>query len=577
MVLAQVTGLPQHPATADLYWRITEPAVRRALSLQDRNPASATYGCCDRSYWQYKTISSFPAATMQQLALPFAALFDTPFAGNRWHGDAEMLERARSAMLFWAASQHPSGAVDEWYRNEHSYCATAFTTFGIADACARLGDRLPAGDTERVVAALRRAAAWLAPRFNDEVMNQNLAACAALWTVHQLTADARWLSAFRTTWNRTLAHQHEEGWFPEYGGADLGYCLLALDLLAALHRRGCADAAPAAARLSRFIRSFALGADVAGRLGSRGTDHSFAYGAEAFAPTIQDAAAVAASLRAALARELVDDPRTVDDRYLAYFYVPSFVMAAAVAAPLPTADHGPAVESWPASGFRVWRRPAGDVVCSTRRCAAFTIYASPHPVHRNLGYWIETGEGRRYATNAWAAASAAARQVEADHVTAEAPSVRVEDQLPLVSNEVGFRAAVNYAFRWPSIAERFHRFIKRRKITRQAAGPVTLRRELAWAGDRLTVKDRLTSARQGRLVAVVPVSQIEVHSPSARMSGAAFEQSIRVPRATSEAWAAVLNRTGRLDLLTTYRPGEDGRLQFVAIETETAAGRSEVL
>jgi hypothetical protein len=94
----------------DIYWRVTEAAVRRATTLQDRNPASATYGCCDRSFWQYKTVSSFPAATMQQLALPFAVLFDAAFDGNRWHGDREMCEQSRSAMTFWAAAQHRGGS-----------------------------------------------------------------------------------------------------------------------------------------------------------------------------------------------------------------------------------------------------------------------------------------------------------------------------------------------------------------------------------------------------------------------------------------------------------------------------------
>src|SRR5215203_6079166 len=113
-----------------IYWRVTGSAVRRAMSLQDCNPASATYGCADRTFWQYRTISGFPAGTMQQVALPFAALFDTAFPGNEWHQDTGMFDRARSAMLFWARAQHAAGSVDEWYRHEHSYCATAFTTFG---------------------------------------------------------------------------------------------------------------------------------------------------------------------------------------------------------------------------------------------------------------------------------------------------------------------------------------------------------------------------------------------------------------------------------------------------------------
>ena len=133
--------------------------------MQDCNPRSATYGCCDRQFWQYRTISGFAAATMQQLALPFAVLFATEFPGNEWHNDTAMLDRARSAMLFWARLQHPSGAFDG-DRNEHSYCATAFTTFGIAEALLRLRPFLAEDEVRRVSAAISRAASWLTTRFN---------------------------------------------------------------------------------------------------------------------------------------------------------------------------------------------------------------------------------------------------------------------------------------------------------------------------------------------------------------------------------------------------------------------------
>ncbi|MGH9220813.1 MAG: hypothetical protein ACRD1W_16020, partial [Vicinamibacterales bacterium] len=398
--------------------------------------------------------------------------------------------------------------------------------------------------------------------------NQNLAACAALWSVHRLTGHSRWQEAFRRKWARTLEHQNHEGWFVEYGGADLGYSLLALDLLAALYRLGCTDALRPATTLSRFIRPFAFGADVAGRLGSRGTDHSFAFGAEALAGVLPDASAVAAALRGALGTGQVDDPRTVDDRYLAYFYLPSFVLAASVAGPLPSATAAPDTPEWSDSGFRIWRRSDGDVVCSARRCAAFNLYASPHPVHRNLGYWIETADGRRFATNTWSTAAGRLAGSDEQQITVEAAAVRVEDQLPLVRHEVPFRAVSQYIFRWPSLAERFHRFIKRRKITRQAAGPVVLRRELRWSGNTLVVRDRLTSSGTLELTAIQPVSQIDVHSPSARMGGAAREHSIRVAHDTGKEWARDLNRSGSLTLVTTYGPGADGRLRFMTIEKE---------
>ena len=551
--------------TPSLYWRVTHPAVRRAMSLQDCNPASATYGCCDRSYWQYRTIASFPAGTMQQVALPFAVLFGTAFPGNQWHQQRDMFERARAAMLFWARSQHPSGTVDEWYRNEHGYCATAFTTFGIAEACLLLHASLASSDRDEIVAALRRGATWLGDRFNDEVMNQNLAASAALWNVHLVTGDSRFKAAFEKTWRRTLANQDDEGWFVEYGGADLGYSLLALDLLAALDRRGWSDAAAAAASLARFIASFAVGgADLAGRLGSRGTEHSFPFGAEALAASIPACRTVAAHLRSAIEADRVSDPRAVDDRYLAYFYLPSFVLACSLGDRPITPEHAASSTTFPSSGFRIWRGRGGDVVCSMRRNAAFNLYAPDSPVHRNLGYWIETISGQRYASCAWGPDNGTAEERPND-VVARGTFLRVDDSLPLVRHEVAFRATTQWLFRQPAIAEPFHRFIKRRKITRRTAVPLTFTRELAVGGGGLLVRDVLrTRGKAPTLRTVTPVGEVEVHSPSARLSGASANDVIGVSSDTAAAWAARINQTGELTLVSTYEVC-DGRLRFAGI------------
>src|SRR6056297_1239320 len=45
--------------------------IRRALSLLDRDFASTTFGCFDKSYWHYKR-SSFPNAMMQNYAYSLA-------------------------------------------------------------------------------------------------------------------------------------------------------------------------------------------------------------------------------------------------------------------------------------------------------------------------------------------------------------------------------------------------------------------------------------------------------------------------------------------------------------------------
>jgi hypothetical protein len=508
---------------------------------------------------------------MQQLALPFAVLCSTRFDGNRWFESEQMLDAARGAMLFWARCQHPSGAVDEWYRNEYSYCATAFTTYGISEAFLRLRDRIPPQDQGVVLAALGRAARWLAARFNPEVMNQNLAAAAALWNAHQCRGDSEIEAAFNRTWSRTLSHQDREGWFTEYGGADAGYSLLALDLLAALHGRGVADAASAAAPLCRFLRAFACGTgDVAGRLGSRGTEHTFPFGAERFRERIPDAAAIAAHLRGAVASQAACDPASVDDRYLAYFYLPSFVLAASI-----EADGGPESatppSSWPRSGLRVWPRHGAYVVCSIRRAAAFGVYAPGPAVSRNLGYWLESSNGRRYATCPWSAVPETVDVGGEDHATAAASCVRVNTALPLVRHEVAFRAFVSWALRWPRFAERFQRATRIRNVVRQKPGPFRFTRSLRWHGDTLLVQDVIERVGTAVVRAIVPVADVEVHSPSARLAGASPSLVRRAARETSEAWASELNRTGHVTLTTTYHFEPDGVVRVDPIRLGSVA------
>ena len=558
------------------YWPSTAPQIHRAMTLQDANPASATYGCCDRAFWHYRTIASFAAATMQQLALPFAVLHTTPFAGNEWYGSDRMLDRAASAMLFWSRLPHRCGAVDEWYRHEHSYCATAFTTYGISEALLLLETRLEPAQRERVLRALTRAGDWLSTRFNDRVMNQNLASCAALWNLHVCTGAARYKTAFASVWRRTLANQNEEGWFTEYGGADLGYSLLALDLLAALDRRGFSEAREAATRLCRFVASFAVGCgDFAGRLGSRGTAHAFPFGAEALASSIPDAGRIAAHLRASASARVIAGPAAADDRYLAYFYLPSFVLASAIepaaAVPRATADDA----QWRNSGFRVSSRARGSIVCSARRAAAFAVYGRSGVAHRNLGYWAETEDGR-FASSPWRADPEPVDLGDAGGIRAEGLFARVDDELPLVRHETAFRMVAAWLFRWCDVAELWHRALRRR-IARRRKAPLRFTRELRWEGDSLLVRDVIARIEHGpALRAITPVDDTEVHSPSSRLDGGLTMESIRVPRATAEHWASEVNRAGRLTLMAAYAIDAGGGIRFDGIRVESPDNTSQV-
>ena len=135
--------------------------------------------------------------------------------------------------------------------------------------------------------------------------------------------------------------------------------------------------------------------------------------------------------------------------------------------------------------------------------------------------------------------------------------------------EAAFRFVTHRLFRWAAIAEFFHRRLKGWKIHRRRYGPFSFARSLSWQGDDLIVHDEICRTATGAdLSSIGPTADIDVHSPSSRMSGATATADIAIARSTSQAWARELNAKGRLSLTTLYQPDSRGQLRFVSIRIE---------
>lgn len=204
----------------------------RLQSLQDTHPASPSFGCFHYAYWRDKT-SEFPDARFQEagatlglLSLPF---FDAARPGGRLD-EARVLEQRFSAGLHnLAAQQYADGTFDEWYKGERGFAATEFTTIAYGLAARFLGDRLDRPDRDRLVSVMTRAARWLARRGDRVKANHHAAAAAALALAADVTGDRSFATAAHVKIGEVMQRQHREGWFPEVGGMDLGYCSVLLD------------------------------------------------------------------------------------------------------------------------------------------------------------------------------------------------------------------------------------------------------------------------------------------------------------------------------------------------------------
>lgn len=307
---------------------LVETALRhlpRITALQAWQPRGSAHGCFDREFWSYRMSRGFASATWQQASLGLAHLASiAPTVG-----DTRSLQlRARAGFEFWMRCRHADGSVAEWYRHEHSYCATAHGLHALSEA---IGLGLFRDQPERETGLLRdmgTTAAWLAARWNTLAGNQNVAAVAGRTLLSSLQGGDDDPSLARAT-DRLVREFRAHGFFPEYGGMDFGYSLLCVDLLATAARCGSTTCGEIAAELVGHLRRFSSSA---GRLpwllGSRMTAHAPVAGLLYLTPYSGDAAWFVERLSER--RECVDEwMSSYDDRYLTYFGFPALARAAA--------------------------------------------------------------------------------------------------------------------------------------------------------------------------------------------------------------------------------------------------------
>jgi hypothetical protein len=224
----------------------------RLISLQDQDKASPTYGCFDYKFWRDKT-SEFPDARFQEAGATLLLI-----ARNKSIGliglNARQLEDSFSAGLkFLHSIQYPNGSFDEWYKGERGFAATEFVT--IAYGLAKLyGEDLSKTDDQRLVDLLKKSCDWLIPRDDFTKSNHEAAAAAALAIGWKVTGIDSYLVAAKQKINHTFRRQTTEGWFPEIGGMDLGYCSVLLDyVMLYTHITGDQSTIPHMSKLIRFM------------------------------------------------------------------------------------------------------------------------------------------------------------------------------------------------------------------------------------------------------------------------------------------------------------------------------------
>lgn len=383
----------------NVYLRHLLDQTPRLLGLLDRSPGSPTYGCFDRPYWHY-AVSDFPCAECQESALTLALLHEIDDPENPYFHNPAILGWTDAAMAYWVACQHPNGSFSEWYPYENSMSTTPFSAYAFSELLLRL----PAADLpsrDKVLQALIRAADWLEKSKDLRVANHFAASPLALHNIFLLTGRSHYAQVARRIIGELAALQHPEGWFMEYGGADIGYTSVTIYYLADYVRK--TDDPQAMELLTRavdFVWHF-VHADgtFGGEYGSRNTEYLIPHGFEIMARRLPQAAAIAGAVRQSLARSRHVACQAFDDRYLTYLSY-AYLQAHCDGGELPETAASlpwPASRTWPGAGLALVAKPDRRLVVNLKKGGVFKIdFPDAEAAIMDTGVVVEGRDGRTW-------------------------------------------------------------------------------------------------------------------------------------------------------------------------------------
>lgn len=293
--------------------------IPRMLTQLDRDKDSPTYGSFDRNFWHYK-IRDFSSMVLQQGSLSLARIYLNNFQDNIYFKNEKIYDLALASVDFWQRVQLNDGSFNEYYPFEHGYPPTVFSLYSVSETC-----RLLNIDNPDVIKTIIRSCRFISKPRSHGAVNQDIAAILALYSAYLVTHEKWILDQLRENLKNILSLQTEDGYFPEYGGADIGYLSVSLACLAEYHTlSGDESVILPLKNILDFIQFFVHpDGSTGGEYGSRNTEYFMPGGLEMLAPRFSLAGAIADKIY----KRSPQFHHSIDDRYLNHFILPSYINA----------------------------------------------------------------------------------------------------------------------------------------------------------------------------------------------------------------------------------------------------------
>ncbi|MBR9953864.1 hypothetical protein KE531_09600 [Eubacteriaceae bacterium Marseille-Q4139] len=491
------------------YMDFINKTVPKVLTQVDRDRHSPTYGCCDRNFWHLK-IRDFSSAILQQTGLSIALLTTVPYPGNVFYGREDVKDWARASVYYWEKIQLKDGSFNEYYPFEHGFPPTAFSLYSSCETYKRLNM-----DEPKLTEAFSRTGKYLASHRETEAYNQEMASITALYSLYTITKENWVLSAVNRKLLLLLEVQSEDGFFPEYGGADIGYLSVFFDMMAEYYwmSRDERVLKPLEKILSFLLFFIHPDRTAGGEYGSRNTTYFLPNGLEVMRQLGYPEAEAARDWLFEDADKTGFFMDSVDDRYCSHYLLHSFLRAlekeiqggATCTEKVVLPFHAGKSTYFSDAGFwshSEWIERGIPVymIVGARKGGVLKLYGKGEQVFADFGYRVNYGKGKIAVTN-WQDPSYIVKQ--------KGNSLTVSGHFNLVTLKVGspflhlgLRAVAFVA------GNKIIRFLKKKIILVDKHTDIAFRRKITFQDGVLQIEDEIESPK--------PVCLEGADSPSVR-------------------------------------------------------------
>lgn len=297
--------------------------IPKVITQIDRDEDSKTYGSCDRNHWHLK-IRDFDSAILQQSGLALAFLYNLNFKDNIYYKNENIKKWAEATVYYWGKIQLNDGSYNEYYPFEHGFPPTAFSLYSSCETykILNLKDKI-------LEDKIRNTSKYLVNHIEKQALNQEIASITALYSAYTILKEQWIVDGLNVKLDNVLKQQSVEGWFPEYGGADLGYLSVSFDMLSEYYAMSKDERVlEPLNKIVDFIKYF-IHADgtVGGEYGSRNTIYFLPNGIEVMCNLGNENALKIKQMLFENVKKFNYFMDSVDDRYFSHYLLHSFLRA----------------------------------------------------------------------------------------------------------------------------------------------------------------------------------------------------------------------------------------------------------